>query len=196
MPVPKLAWNSRLASTAGRFGPGIPWHGTRPIIEVAAYLRELADGELHVRDTVLHEMIHYWLWHQGLPYGHTAEFHAKMKITGAKRFNPVPKIRPIKHHYQCRECKNIVPARRRLADVACSRCCNQFNGGVFSREYRLELIANPAQTGASGFPAACESDGDEDTDLDSDEGFVLPIDKVMDKLYSIREILKNARIRR
>ena len=134
-----------------------------------------------MRDTILHEMIHYWLWHGSRPYGHTVEFHAKLKATGAKRFNPVPKLRPIKHHYRCRGCGGVVPARRRLEDVACAACCKRFNGGEYSRNYRLELVANP-----------CNSDGDEV----SGEGFLLPFDKVVEKLQSIRELLKNATIRR
>ena len=102
LPLPELEWNSRLSSTAGRFCPGSrnPLRPRRPKIEIASYLKSLKEGSLHIRDTVLHEMIHYYLWHQGRPCGHTEEFHAIMKKVGAKRWNPVPKDRPIKHWYE------------------------------------------------------------------------------------------------
>lgn len=146
LPLPKLRWNSRLASTAGRFCPGSRHLLLRrePEIEVASYLRDLADGEMHVRDTVLHEMIHYFLWHRNRPYGHTAEFHSIMKRVGAKRYNTVPKVRPVKHWYECPGCLVRIPARRRMTGLACAACCDRFNGGRFHERFRLRLANAPA----------------------------------------------------
>jgi predicted SprT family Zn-dependent metalloprotease len=139
LPLPLLSWNSRLRATAGRFCPGSRnlLRQRRPHIEVAAYLRELSDGAEHIRDTILHEMIHYFLWHEKKPYGHTEEFHAIMKRVGAKRYNPVPKLRPVKHWYQCPACFVKVPARRKLGAVACASCCKKHNGGYFSKRFLL-----------------------------------------------------------
>lgn len=140
LPLPILRWNSRLSSTAGRFCPGSRIHIVNPRkceIEVATYLRELADGEMHVRDTILHEMIHYHLWHSGKPYGHTEEFRRILKKVGAKRFNPVPKLRPYKHLYECPKCRKQIPARRRIEDSACRDCCKKYASGNFDRRFLL-----------------------------------------------------------
>jgi predicted SprT family Zn-dependent metalloprotease len=141
LPLPALAWNPRLRTTAGRFSPGSrnPLLRREPRIEVASYLRELADGAMHIRDTVLHEMIHYFLWHKRRPYGHTEEFYTIMKRVGAKRYNPVPKLAPVKYWYVCASCRVRVPARRRLGQVACASCCEKFNQGNFSARYLLQI---------------------------------------------------------
>lgn len=144
LPPPKLRWNTRLSSTAGRFCPGRRLLFTPAEIEVATYLRDLPDGEIHIRDTVLHEMIHYYLWHQKKPYGHTAEFHSIMKRVGAKRYNPVPKQRAYKYSYECSHCKMKLPTRRKLNLSACASCCDKFNGGNYDARFRLiptELVA-------------------------------------------------------
>ncbi len=144
LPLPRLCWNDRLSSTAGRFTPGSrnPLRPRKPEIEVASYLLDVPDGEQHVSDTVLHEMIHFYLWAAGKPYGHTEEFHRIMKRVGAKRFNPVPKTRPYKHLYECPGCRRKIPARRRIAPSACLDCCNKHSGGRYDRRFRLELISS------------------------------------------------------
>lgn len=147
LPTPKLTWNSRLSSTAGRFCPGSRrlFGQTSAQIEVATYLRDLPDGVMHVRDTVLHEMIHYFLWHQKRPHGHTSEFHQIMKKVGAKRYNTVPKVRPIKHWYECPSCRNRIPARRRMGLSACANCCEKFNRGKYHDQFRLRLVDENSQ---------------------------------------------------
>lgn len=140
--LPVLTWNERLSSTAGRFTPGSrnPLRRRSPLIEVASYLRELEDGAMHVSDTILHEMIHYQLWAEGKPYGHTDEFHAIMRRVGAKRYNPVPKSRPYKHWYECPQCRKRIPARRKIGISACMDCCRSYAGGRYDRRFRLELV--------------------------------------------------------
>mgnify|MGYP003394087024 CR=1 FL=1 len=189
LPPPRLEWNSRLSSAAGRFCPGRSQLGQKSLIEIASYLKEIEQGADHVRDTMLHEMIHYWLWHKKRPYGHTAEFRQIMRRTGAKRYNPVPKLRPVKHHYQCPECSVVVPARRRLEDVACAACCKKFNGGAYSRRYRLRLqeTKSPVMAKAANDPRPGEA---------VDESLlILPFDKVMDTLRALRETIRGAKIR-
>lgn len=91
--APKLAWNSRLRKSAGRFIPARrKWFKKfPPTIEVASYLLGKPNPEKLVTDTMAHEMIHYWLWVRGQPYGHTPEFYKKLKIVGAPRYNLNPK---------------------------------------------------------------------------------------------------------
>lgn len=191
--MPVLNWNSRLSSTAGRFCPGSRLRGTKPIIEVAGYLRGLGDGEQHIRDTMLHEMIHYWLWHRGRPYGHTPEFYEKMQATGAKRFNPVPKVRPVKYHYECPECRVLVPARRRLENVACFACCKSHNFGEYSKKFRLLLVANPLPHTKEADAIDC---GSETAAAYDHKNYVVPFDQVLEKLKALRNLVRNASIRK
>ncbi len=138
LPVPEIRWNGRLKTSAGRF---IPDHD-RCIIEVAAYLQEEKEAEALIRDTMGHEMIHYWLFVKSLPYGHTALFHEKMEEIGVSRYNPVPKHRPFKHCYECRACGQRIFVRKRLRMAACAACCNQHANGKFHADYKLKLLAS------------------------------------------------------
>ena len=139
LPLPRLLWNSRLRSSAGRFSPA----KKNPLIEVASYLQELPEAQKHIRDTLLHEMVHYYLWHKERPYGHTPEFHRILKRVGASRYNTVPKTTGIKYWYECRHCQKKVPARRKLGAVACLECCKKWNKGYFSARFLLEISAPP-----------------------------------------------------
>ena len=82
---PVLKWNSRLRTSSGRFLPGQRSRHVPATIEVASYLLEEPECETHVRETIAHEMIHYWLWVRRRPYGHTEEFYEKMQLMGARR---------------------------------------------------------------------------------------------------------------
>lgn len=146
--LPVCRWNSRLRSSAGRFIPGRRryWQTFMPVIEIASYLREEADSERLIVDTMLHEMIHYWLWQRGRPYGHTPEFIRKMKELGVSRYNSVPRVRPYKYVYRCPVCAGGYPTRKKLTgSLACSRCCNQHAGGKYDARFKL-FIANEAAT--------------------------------------------------
>jgi SprT-like protein len=139
---PVLEWNSRLRSSAGRFYPGSrKWlRDQPPKIEVASYLRTEERAAELIRDTIAHEMIHYWLWVRRRPYGHTEEFLRKMKEMGCSRYNPVPRLREPKYLYRCPKCEKDFPARRKLAVLACLDCCKRESGGKFDRRFMLELI--------------------------------------------------------
>lgn len=131
-----LQYNSRLRSSAGRFS-GSRRTGAR--IEIASYLLELPEAHHWVRDTLGHEMIHYWLWARRRPYGHTAEFYAKMNEMGVSRYNSVPKRSPAKYIYRCPGCRTEFKAWRRLRPSACLMCCRQFSAGRFDARFRLEM---------------------------------------------------------
>ncbi len=154
--APELRWNSRLRSSAGRFIPGArsrvrkisPWlrFGIRrqedvrkPVIEVASYLRALPEGEHHVRETIAHEMIHYWLWMRRRPFGHTPEFYEKMRSMGGRRYNPVPVKKTPKYMYRCGSCAKEFPAQRKLGPLACAVCCKAHAGGKYDPRFALYL---------------------------------------------------------
>ncbi|MGE0616569.1 MAG: SprT-like domain-containing protein [Bacteriovoracia bacterium] len=143
LPPPKLVWNSRLRIAAGRFVPGhrTLWWRRAPAIEIALYLREEAEAERLIRDTLGHEMIHYWLWLSRKPYGHTAQFRRKMVEMGVSRYNPVPRRRPMKYTYTCPACRKEFQVRKRLRALACADCCGKHSGGRFDARFLLFLSA-------------------------------------------------------
>lgn len=142
--APTLRWNTRLSSSAGRFIPPrnvrltfFPVEG--PIIEIAGYLLKLENGIHHIRDTLAHEMIHYWLWCRRKPYGHTKEFSQKAREMGVNRYNPVPMPKPWKYVYACGHCAKEIQTRRTLKRHACAACCKRYNKGEYHPKYALEL---------------------------------------------------------
>jgi predicted SprT family Zn-dependent metalloprotease len=138
---PELRWNSRLRSSAGRFVPGSRKYirEAPPAIEVASYLQQEAGAHSLIRDTVAHEMIHYWLWVRRRPYGHTADFLLKMRAMGVSRYNPVPRLRPYRYIYSCGACQKEFYARKKLGLLACAHCCRQHSKGKFDRRFKLLL---------------------------------------------------------
>lgn len=140
---PTLVWNSRLRSAAGRFRPGSRkyWREVPPRIEVASYLLEEEKAEELIRDTVGHEMIHYWLWVRRKPYGHTDEFYQKMEAMGVSRYNPVPRTRPFRYLYRCQNCLKEFPARKLLGPLACAQCCKHHAGGKYDSRFKLILLS-------------------------------------------------------
>lgn len=139
LPFCVLKWNTRLRSSAGRF---IGSRRTGPQIEIASYLLELSDAAHWVRDTLGHEMIHYWLWARRRPYGHTSEFYRKMNEMGVSRYNSVPKRRPAKYIYRCPACRVEFQAWRRLRPSACLSCCKQHSAGRYDARFKLEITAS------------------------------------------------------
>lgn len=139
--APTLRWNTRLRSSAGRFFPGSRrlLRRSPPIIEIASYLREEAASEALVKDTLAHEMIHYWLWVRKRPYGHTAEFCTKMKLMGVSRYNSVPRTRPYRYLYKCGHCLLEFFARKKLGTLACAKCCKAHAGGRYDPRFKLFL---------------------------------------------------------
>jgi len=142
LPRPKLNWNSRLRSSAGRFIPGSRrlFRSRLFVIEVVLYLKEEAEAMKHIQDTLAHEMIHFWLWEKRRPYGHTDEFYAKMKLMGVSRYNPVPKTKPPKYLYQCPGCEKEFPTKRRLGILACLTCCKKHTQGKFDSRFKLQFV--------------------------------------------------------
>src|SRR4051812_11935391 len=143
--APNLRWNSRLRSSAGRFVPGTrawlaAWQQqVPPTIEVASYLLEEKDPLALIADTLAHEMIHYWLWVRRRPYGHSAEFHAKMRLMGVSRYNSVPRRRPPRYSYKCPACEMEFLARKKLGVLACAKCCKQHSKGRYDVRFKLFL---------------------------------------------------------
>lgn len=98
-----------------------------------------ADSESALREILKHEMIHLWLFEQGLPPGHTREFRAKARAIGQSQTRhgidlPAPKSGWI---YRCRNCGAQMTRRRVSRATACARCCREHNGGKFDARFVL-----------------------------------------------------------
>lgn len=184
LPLPLLKWNYRLRSTAGMFMPG-KRKSKSPhkdcVIEVAAYLKEVAEGEKHIRDTILHEMIHYWLWYRERPFGHTKEFYEKMRRTGAKRYNPVPKGPSRTYLYACPHCHREITAHRKLTNMACARCSEKYNQGFFHSSFALKLRKELPSSKVTT-PKTCSL-------KESPREDILPLEKAMEQIAHIRKTL-------
>ncbi len=148
LPQPLLRWNSRLKSSAELFIPGarvsrLGWRLDRPpVIEIASYLLELPHplAEVHVKDTLGHEMIHYWLYLRRQPFGHTSEFRRKMNEMGVSRYNRVPQLRSRIHVYGCSTCGSEIRSQRRMKNVACKKCCIRYANGRYDSQYEVTWI--------------------------------------------------------
>lgn len=140
---PELRWNSRFRASAGKFFPGNKKHSEiiRPVIEIAKYLLQEKNSEKLIRDTMAHEMIHYWLWVRRRPYGHTQEFELKMKQMGTCRYNSVPKLRVFRYLYRCPACTRDFPTRKKMRLAACAKCCKKFSKGKFDSRFQLYLYS-------------------------------------------------------
>lgn len=138
LPILELRFNPRLRISAGRF---IPCEGSA-IIEIASYLMEESNPEDLIKDTLGHELIHYWLWVKNRPYGHTSEFHQKLMEIGVSRYNTVPRHRPFKHIYSCQSCEQKIFVRKKLKTAACAACCNQYAQGKYHKQFKLKLVAS------------------------------------------------------
>ncbi len=92
------------------------------------------------REILKHEMIHLWLFVQGLPSGHTAQFRHKARQIGQPRTRheialPAPKSGWM---YACSRCGHEFSRRRRYSRaVACARCCQTWNKGQFDARFKL-----------------------------------------------------------
>ncbi len=146
---------------------------------------------MHIVDTMLHEMIHLQLWHEGKPFGHTDEFHRIMKRVGAKRFNPVPKIRPYKHWYECPGCRVRVPARRRIDNSACMSCCKKHSHGQYDSRFRL-LLVDERDPGAQVFPPVQMTAAKQEKVKPADEKIeepCLPPSEIVRRLEELKQFL-------
>ena len=59
-----------------QFGDFIALPGKRPFIRLS---RKLCDEPKQIALTLYHEMVHFWLYVNKKPWGHTLEFKKKMK---------------------------------------------------------------------------------------------------------------------
>ncbi|HEX2912552.1 MAG TPA: SprT-like domain-containing protein [Chloroflexia bacterium] len=121
LPACRLELSRRLVRTAGKI-----WPRARLIRLSVTYHERYGQEELS--NTILHEMIHLWLYEQGLPSGHTERFREKLAevgLEGRVRALPVPP-RPYRYLYRCPTCSQEFKTRRKI-NSSCGKCDSKYN---------------------------------------------------------------------
>jgi predicted SprT family Zn-dependent metalloprotease len=120
----------------GRSEPGPE---SEPEIQFGAEAVARAGALTVLEDTMGHEMIHYWLWCRGKPYGHTSQFYAKMREMGVSRFHTLHTPGSPRHVYKCPECAREFRTKRRIVkrDLACRTCCEKHAAGRYHSRFKL-----------------------------------------------------------
>jgi len=123
IPAHRIGYNSRFSNCAGR----ISYRQKPPLIELSA--KHLADSPNALRETLLHEMIHAWLFSVGKNPGHGADFKRKMKEVGiASIYHDLGNARPIRESnkryiLRCEKCAMELLRKRKPAQtISCGRC--------------------------------------------------------------------------
>ena len=145
----RIEWSRRLSRSAGN----IDVRQRLVKLSVPLLLDAFADGQAHIvvgvrcassqeaaEEILKHEMIHLWLFQNGLPCGHTPEFRRKAREIGQLKTRhdiarPLPKSGWV---YSCARCQAQVVRRKKFGRArACARCCRQFSGGKFDERFVL-----------------------------------------------------------
>ena len=129
LPGCRIEISARLTRTAGKI-----WPRTR-LMRLSRSYHELY-GQAELSNTILHEMIHLWLYEQSLPSGHTPLFRQKLQEVGLDnrlRALPVPP-RPYRYLYRCPTCRYEVQTRRKISS-SCGHCDR-----VYNPRHRFKLV--------------------------------------------------------
>lgn len=135
IPAHRIAYNARFSNVAGRitYKP--------PLIELSPKHFEARPEAL--RETLLHEMIHAWLFARGLNPGHTAAFKRKMRELGIDSIyhdmgNAAPrKESAVRFILRCDRCRlELLRKRRPTRNASCGRC----SGRRFDPRYPLRVF--------------------------------------------------------
>ncbi len=121
IPAHRIAYNARFSNLAGRitYKP--------PLIELSP--RHFEKHPEALRDTLLHEMIHAWLFARGENPGHTARFKKKMRDVGlGSIYHDLGSALPRRESnrrfiLRCDRCTlEVLRKRRPSAAMSCGRC--------------------------------------------------------------------------
>lgn len=123
IPAHRIRYNPRFSNCAGR----ISYKQKPPLIELSP--KHFAQTPRALRETLLHEMIHAWLFSKGQNPGHGADFKRKMKEVGiASIYHDLGNARPLRENtkryiLRCEKCATEV-LRKRIPPHAtsCARC--------------------------------------------------------------------------
>jgi predicted SprT family Zn-dependent metalloprotease len=135
IPAHRIAYNARFSNLAGRitYKP--------PLIELSPKHFERHPEAL--RETLLHEMIHAWLFARGENPGHTARFKKKMDELGlGSIYHDLGTASPRRESnrrfiLRCDRCTlELLRRRRPPGPISCGRCSRK----RFDSRYRLRVL--------------------------------------------------------
>lgn len=128
LPPIEIRFSGRLKTTGGQY-----FKRPKQLIQISTRYFEMERAWEEIRDTLGHEMVHYWLDFQGKPCGHTPEFRAKLNACG---FNRYSRLRPVgaRYLYICPGCR-VQYFRRRKGTWSCGPC----SGSRYNPVFKLEL---------------------------------------------------------
>jgi predicted SprT family Zn-dependent metalloprotease len=121
IPAHRISYNARFANLAGRitYKP--------PLIELSP--KHFENRPEALRETLLHEMIHAWLFARGEDPGHGAPFKRKMRQLGLSSiYHDLGSAQPRRESdkrfiLRCDACRlELLRKRRPPARVSCGRC--------------------------------------------------------------------------
>lgn len=138
MPPCHVAWNKRFRRLGGRIIP------SQRLIELSAPHYE-ACGVIALGLVYVHELIHWSLYIDQLPFGHTAEFKrrsTRIGMTDIRHEMPLPTRlqRPEKRHiYLCPSGHEIVSQVQFRTARCCLACCLKWNQGRADNRFILKF---------------------------------------------------------
>jgi predicted SprT family Zn-dependent metalloprotease len=135
IPAYRIAYNGRFGNLAGRitYKP--------PLIELSP--KHFEGRAEALRETLLHEMIHAWLYVRGENPNHGAAFKKKMRELGiASIYHDMGSARPRRESarrfvLRCERCRIEVLRKRRPPRLASCRRCS---GGRYDPRYPLRVL--------------------------------------------------------
>ena len=149
IPTHRIAYNARFSNLAGRttYKP--------PTIELSP--RHFEKRPEALRETLLHEMIHAWLFARGENPGHTARFKKKMRELGLTSIyhdmgSASPRRESTKRFIlRCETCKMEVLRRKRPpALVSCGRCSRR----TYDPRFQIRVLEIVEMRDVSDLPRA------------------------------------------
>lgn len=82
VPLSRIKWSDRIGTGKNhhRFADFTVFQDSQfqPVIRLSKHLLAKEFTE-RIAEVLFHEMVHIWLWQYKKPWGHTAEFHEKIK---------------------------------------------------------------------------------------------------------------------
>lgn len=104
----------------------------------------ILNDEATVRNVILHEIAHAML---GKGYGHSLTWVRTARSIGCDgiRCYSTNKVATpqLKYSVICPTCGvKAKRAKKPRRDLACSACCNKFNGGKYSKEFIFQVVLN------------------------------------------------------
>jgi predicted SprT family Zn-dependent metalloprotease len=123
VPVCRIRYNARFSNSAGRIT-----YSSRPLL-IELSTKHFRSNPSALRETLLHEMIHAWLYDRAGDTGHGAAFKEKMRECGMTSiYHDLGNVRPFnessrRYILRCEKCA-LELLRRRLpaAAMSCGRC--------------------------------------------------------------------------